>query len=1172
MQTVSIYKDHDLGIFIAKTVLLLIAPPVYSLTNYFVLGRVLFYVPYLSPIHPGRVMSTFVGLDAVVGILTGNGASRSANTSNTPSEMKAGADMVRASIILQLACFVGFIALEMVFHSRCIKASVLNQKLQRIITLLYVSSALILVRNIYRVVEVWEGYDSYLTNHEAFFYVFDGALMLVNTVMWNVWHPMEFLPNDNKIYLSKDGRTELEGPGWIDKRPFLVTLFDPFDLAGLIRGKDKANMFWENEEKHQKVADAGATSGEAGQVEYTDPSKIYQNISQGLSRRLPLRNLHWTSSSRPLRSIKSLHVELLPDDKRSSGLASLEQSDTQSQDTLPWQGFPNRSKAEDRPALSSTDSSTKRERRHQIPGLRQTPYLKIYLLRCDDVDSYKASSRKLIREWVKDHTPAFQKSSKYNTQENHEAFEWLILHVISADSQGTDRAGEDRKGDSRWSKRSSTNLIEKIRTDFNGTSNSAVDRVAQVYLSGEAVGQSSDDGDTGWGDLIFKMKSLILASFDLRVRQYEEDIKERESQRSLPGWNFNTFFVLKEGLAMGFESVGLIEDALRSYHELAVGLHSILEGRFADGPSTTSASQFQDYTNDLLVEVKKAAAIALGASLLSNGDEKDQHGEATTSEDLGHDILSTDRKPFRELILANKISAFDFQCYIFARQAALLLRMGNASTPMIEDAPDRPSPQPMRSSSPSLGPTHEVENLLILADVCQRAVEFITSACRTMRNELGAILKTNTDGKTEGSLISFPSQETVVENLTASWIYSTAECVLSRTSAKSLSAQLQPLMRQLKPQQQGQANTKAASSPELPRRTSSLSPNSSMLQRPPSPEKFPSVTSLDAMRLLPPGPMQTGAQNLAADRAALHALKRRALSQAGLSYGGWRSGWPHMHLGEALEEHPMEEVSLDEAPNNEESPNGTVTEKRSPFSMNGVRHKLLREALSSEESFYAAYEDVTALTLALDVLGKRKKSAEALTADLAAVRFHMKDYAAAASYFRQLAPFYAQGEWSELELVMLDLYTQCLGYLDRKEEYVSVALKIVAKQVEANRTSRHKWKADLQTSNYGVTEPSGSYLHNLIAASKSLERQLVAPIERYFGHVSLDPRIRHSDKYDSFHLILNLKLLTPEILPAEEIRVCLVRMTGQQRSELWLTAANVTIATGEVTQVSVASR
>lgn len=207
-------------------------------------------------------MSTFVGLDVVVGILTGNGASRSSNTSNLPSEIRSGVNMVRASIVLQLACFVGFIALEVVFHRRCSKAKILTTKLRTIITLLYVSSTLILIRHIYRVVEVWQGYDSYLNSHEAFFYCFDGALMLVNTLMWNVRHPMEFLPSDNKIYLSKDGHTELEGPGWQDRRPFLVTLFDPFDIVGLFRGRDKASMFWENEEKHRKVAGDDTTRGE----------------------------------------------------------------------------------------------------------------------------------------------------------------------------------------------------------------------------------------------------------------------------------------------------------------------------------------------------------------------------------------------------------------------------------------------------------------------------------------------------------------------------------------------------------------------------------------------------------------------------------------------------------------------------------------------------------------------------------------------------------------------------------------------------------------------------------------------------------------------------------------------------------------------------------------------
>lgn len=915
---------------------------------------------------------------------------------------------------------------------------------------------------------------------------------------------------------------------------------------------------------------------ESATVEYTDPSNVYHIISKELSRRLPLRNLHWNSSSRPLRSIKSLHVELVPDDKRSSQVPPRGSGHAQPQDVPTAQTPAEQSKAGERPAPFSADSSAKKERRHQIPGLRQTPYLKIYLLRCDDVDSYKASSRKLIREWVKDHTPASQKSSKYNTQENHDAFEWLILHVVSAtDTPYADKGLGDSKGESRSSKRGSSNLIEKIRTDFNGTSKSAVDRVAQVYMSHETAGQSLDDGDTGWGDLLFKLKSLILSSFDLRVRQYEEDIRERASQRSLPGWNFNTYFVLKEGLAMGFESVGLIEDALTNYYELAVGLHSILEERYTNGPSTTSTAQLQDYTDDLLTEVKKAAAVALSTSPHLNGDGdygSEREVETKARVDLGHDTLDTDRKPFRDLILANKISAFDFQCYIFARQAALLLRLGNASVPSVIGAGDKQDPQLVNGDPFSAGAGREPEDLLILADVCQRAVDFITSACRTMRNELSAILKTGIGDKEEGSIVQFPSQEVVVENLTASWIYSTAECVLSRTSTHSLSTQLQPLMRQLKRSRTGKTSAESASSPELPRRTSSLSPATSALQRPPSPEKFPSVTSLDAMRLLPPSPIQTGAQDLAADRAALHALQRRALSHVGFSYAGWKSGWPDMHLGPMQEEYPMEDISLDKAQIQDGEPNGTFHEKPMPSTLNGVRNQPLLEALSSEESFYSAYEDLTASTLALNVLGERKKSAEALTADLASVRFHMKDYAAAASYFRQLAPFYAQGQWSELELVMLDLYTQCLERLDRNEEYVSIALKIVANQVKAMNKLRDGGPSRLQSPLRGISRSSKSYLQGLLSASKSLERKIYAPTERYFEHVSLDPQIRHSDHDDSFHLMLNVKPQVSETFNADDVRVCLVKLSDEQRTELWPTAADVTITARNTTKISVASR
>ena len=46
-------RDTDnIPLFIAEAVLIMSGPPVYAAINYLVLSRVLFYVPYLSPIHP----------------------------------------------------------------------------------------------------------------------------------------------------------------------------------------------------------------------------------------------------------------------------------------------------------------------------------------------------------------------------------------------------------------------------------------------------------------------------------------------------------------------------------------------------------------------------------------------------------------------------------------------------------------------------------------------------------------------------------------------------------------------------------------------------------------------------------------------------------------------------------------------------------------------------------------------------------------------------------------------------------------------------------------------------------------------------------------------------------------------------------------------------------------
>lgn len=683
---------------------------------------------------------------------------------------------------------------------------------------------------------------------------------------------------------------------------------------------------------------------------------MYDSIAEAFQKQLPLRNLHWNSPSRPLRSITALHVDLVSDIRPSS--------------RPPSTGDPPATAYE---GLTSNGEGPKPERRHQFPGLRQSSYLKIYLLTCPDVDAYRATSRKELREWVKSHAPQSQSSPSVNKQDNHNAFEWLIVHLVNSSVEGSSasRSTSITKGDGesgkrpatlRWSSRGSTSsVIEKVRSDFNGTSKNAVDRVVQITTdeakdAPRIAKRDSQDGNNGWEDLIAKMKSLILASFDRRVSQYEEDIKEKDLQRNLPGWNFNTFFALKEGLARGFESVGLIEDSLTDYRELAAGLNAVVEEQIGNDESDQQTAHFSGYTEDLCKEYKNAIS----------PDQESSHGKL--ADDLGTSILNTNRKDYRYLILSNNISVFEFQCYVFARQVILLLRLANATVEQSvwtnNSTPDGTSNKEnsasvasARLSKPGDG---EPENLLILGEICQLASEFIASASRTMREDI----RTSIRGQAADGEPPVVPNDDIIDNLAASWTLSASQRLLEATSAQSLSLQLEPLLRQLKPGARPDAiennekvveGIKSISREGLPDRSVSLRSPVQPTTKSHLRESVPSVTSLDAVRLLPPGTPHLGAQELAAHRGDLLSLSRRAVSSRGIRHKGWHGGLADAAMEHESQDHELQDVDLENVKSEPAVVGSSPVHAEMPTNR-GVRNTALMSALRSESDFHKAYE------------------------------------------------------------------------------------------------------------------------------------------------------------------------------------------------------------------------
>ncbi|KAH6644253.1 RTA1 domain protein [Boeremia exigua] len=255
------WNFDNIKTFVASNLLIYCAPPLLELANYHVLGRILYYVPYFAPLHPGRTLTTFGLLSAGVEVMNALGVSYLLRPESGESRQNIGYGLMKASLICQLGVISIFCVISGVFHRRCVRAGITSRQVQGPLWTMYISMTLILIRTIYRIVEHfgtsrvpanprpnWDPMSlSPIVRYEWFFWVFEASLMLMNTVLWNVRHPRRYLPEDYHVYLAQDGKTELKGPGWKDEMPWFMTFIDPCGLTIAVTGggRKKQQPFWE---------------------------------------------------------------------------------------------------------------------------------------------------------------------------------------------------------------------------------------------------------------------------------------------------------------------------------------------------------------------------------------------------------------------------------------------------------------------------------------------------------------------------------------------------------------------------------------------------------------------------------------------------------------------------------------------------------------------------------------------------------------------------------------------------------------------------------------------------------------------------------------------------------------------------------------------------------------
>ncbi|KAH7385508.1 RTA1 like protein-domain-containing protein [Phaeosphaeria sp. MPI-PUGE-AT-0046c] len=210
---------------VMQSLLILIAPALFAASIYIILGRIILLVDgeRYALVRQKWLTKIFVAGDVFSFLLQGAG-----------NALHTGEKLIIAGLFTQLFFFAIFVIVGGIFHYRLVNDNPLQKRMKprtngthrhisstssstpiagqqlmlnrlpwkRHLYNLYLTSGLIMVRSIFRVVEYLQGNAGYLLSHEVFLYVFDAVLMLAVMVLFNWSHPSEVTEAYNKRQMS----------------------------------------------------------------------------------------------------------------------------------------------------------------------------------------------------------------------------------------------------------------------------------------------------------------------------------------------------------------------------------------------------------------------------------------------------------------------------------------------------------------------------------------------------------------------------------------------------------------------------------------------------------------------------------------------------------------------------------------------------------------------------------------------------------------------------------------------------------------------------------------------------------------------------------------------------------------------------------------------------------
>ena len=188
--------------------LCVVAPNFITAGIYVILSRIIPLVgTEKSPIRPRTYLYLFIAIDIVSLAIQAAGGGKAAAGFSKGTDTSVGTNIMVAGIIFQLVSIVVFEVLFCIVTFRALPRIRASKPLSLLCGVTTISVACILVRSVYRTIELLQGWRGYLITEERYFIALDGTMILVSLLVYNLLNPGELLRKAEHVKVPEDART-----------------------------------------------------------------------------------------------------------------------------------------------------------------------------------------------------------------------------------------------------------------------------------------------------------------------------------------------------------------------------------------------------------------------------------------------------------------------------------------------------------------------------------------------------------------------------------------------------------------------------------------------------------------------------------------------------------------------------------------------------------------------------------------------------------------------------------------------------------------------------------------------------------------------------------------------------------------------------------------------------